>query len=802
MINFSEGVQGALLPREPQYAPDQPFETLHIEIELEFELARQRAAGSCRTVLRAFAPIDSVELDAAEMKVTGVEDAEGRALRFEHKDGKLKVRLRRKLEASEETEIVVHYVIEKPRVGLHFVPAGSKDAVYPQVWSHAEPQDARYWFPCHDNPHSRVTSEARLTVPKGYTAVSNGVLVSKEEKGGKAVFHWRMNRPHATYLISVAVGRFSVVEDKWEDIPVLYYCEKGREEEAKRGFAKTPKALAFFSEKIGVRYPYEQYSQVAVSEFPGGMEHTTCTTQTDAALLDSRAALDLDYDYLVAHELAHQWFGDLLTCRDWAHAWLNEGFATYFEVLFCEHDKGQDEALYELLQNARNYFHEDKDRYRRPIVTARYRSPWVLFDRHLYEKGACVLHLIRHLLGEEGWWKSIHHYVRSHQDKTVVTDDLIRSIREATGRNLQPVFDQWVFKGGYPHFAVRYRYEDGKAHVTVSQTQRGDDVALFTLPVELRFVGRGYDKTFKENLSKREHRFSYSLPSEPLAVEFDPDRWILKKIEFKKPFRLWENQLKLAKNSRGRMEAAESLAQWGDEKSVRLIEEAFKREKFWGAKSEFVSALGRIGTPAAQKALERLLAEKHPKVRRAVVEALSGLNRPELASRWERLLKSDPSYFVRASAARALGRLRDHQLAAKIRPLLNEPSWRDVLRASAVDAYASARLPEAEAMLKRHAGPAFQFATRAAAIRALGDFSQRDPGVVDLLIKVAETDRDERMVTAAVRALGQTEDVRAERVLERLEKESPSERVRVGAAEALVKIRRGFEASDGGKKGK
>ena len=248
--------------------------------------------------------------------------------------------------------------------------------------------------------------------------------------------------------------------EDWDGIPVVYYCEQGREDDARRGFGKTAKALKFFSEKTGVRYPYPRYAQVAVAEYPGGMEHTTCTTQTDACLIDKRAALDHDLDLLVAHELAHQWFGDLVTCAEWPHAWLNEGFATYFEVLFQEHDKGRDEAEYELLGNARVYFDEESRRYRRAIVCRTYIDPWTIFDRHLYEKGSWVLHMLRHELGDELWWKAIGHYLQ--QASRLVRADAgprRRRSRRPPGRNMQGFFDQWVYRAGHPALRARWSYD-------------------------------------------------------------------------------------------------------------------------------------------------------------------------------------------------------------------------------------------------------------------------------------------------------------------------------------------------------
>ena len=396
-ISSGEDVQNALLGKESRYAPNRDFDTLHIAIDLSVDFRRREVAASCRTRVRSFQEnLDALKFDAAGMKIIGA-TVNGKKASFSHKDHRLKVRLAKRLRTREEAEVIVRYRISQPEAGLHFIPSYPPKSPARQVWSQGQPEDSRYWFPCHDAPHEKATSEVRATVPYGFTTVSNGRLVEtrRDAKRRTVSYHWRMNQPHALYLITFAAGRFGIVKDCWRNVPVEFYCEKGREADAKRGLAKTVKAIDFFSKQLGVDYPYDKYAQVLAAEFPGGMENTSATTMTEACLIDAKAALDNDVDLLMSHELAHQWFGDLVTCRDWSHAWLNEGFATYLECLFMHHDKGEDEFDYELYRNQQDYFQEDRDRYRRPIVTRNFKNPWVLFDRHLYQKGAAVLHMLR-----------------------------------------------------------------------------------------------------------------------------------------------------------------------------------------------------------------------------------------------------------------------------------------------------------------------------------------------------------------------------------------------------------------------
>ncbi len=789
-------VKAVLLGKSPQYAPDRTFDTTHIRIELDFDLKKRAAKGACDTHFTALEDkLKKIELDAAGMKILKVTDGRGHALPHKHKDDKLEITLPRTLALGETGLARVEYRIEDPEVGLHFVAENSPNARGAQVWSHGEPEDSRYWFPCHDAPHEKATSEVVAVVPAGYMAVSNGVLVSRSKgpRAGTETFHWRMERPHAPYLICVCVGRFSEIKEQWEDVPVAYYCEKGREADARRGFGKTPAVLDFFSKKLGVRYPYARYAQVAVSEFPGGMEHTTCTTQTDVALIDERAALDTDFDGLVAHELAHQWFGDLLTCKDWSHAWLNEGFATYFESLFTEHDKGADEFRYEMSKYARSYFHEDESRYRRPIVTKEFKYPWVLFDRHLYEKGGAVLHMLRRHLGDEVWWRAIGHYVETHKDGVVETQDLVESIRQSTGKNVQPFFDQWIYRSGYPAFRLQHRW-DAKAKTATLwtvQTQRvSEDSPLFKMKIDVVYRGRGWEERFTEEINQREHTFEHKLPGEPRTVEFDPEGWILKKVEFKKPYRMWANQLTEG-SVLGRVDAAYAVARWGAEEAVNLLKRAFDRERFWGVQSEIAQALASIRTPASTEALLACLKAKHPKTRRAVVQALSGLADPMVVAKLKTLRK-DPSYHIRGEVLRALGRLRDAAHLPALKQGLAERSWFDVVRSAALAGMADIRKPEVVGLLKRHTGADHSRGVRLTAVRALGAFSSYDDSVIPFLGDLLEKP-NEWLQQAVAAALGGTDDSRALPFLEKVRDGSKSERVRVYAEEAIARIRRGLE---------
>src|SRR3990172_8044176 len=352
----------------PRYPRDRLFDVRHIRLEVAIDLEARRLWGTCSTTLAAINDgLSRLEFDCVDLAVKSVSLSGGAPLPYEVSDGRLRIDIGSPRAAGEELTVAVEYECTEPRRGLYFV---APDEAYPdkplQAWTQGQDEDSRHWFPCYDYPNEQATSEVIVTVPEGFTTVGNGELVAtRTDKSRRTTtFHWRQSVPHVAYLLSLTVGRFAKIEEAWESLPVEYYVPPGREEDGRRAFAKTPKMLAFFSERTSIRYPYAKYAQVAVADFIfGGMEIVSATTVTDRVLHDERAHLDYSADSLVAHELAHQWFGDLFTCRDWSPAWLNEGFATYFDHLFREHDLGTDEFRYALFQDAEEYFREDRERY-------------------------------------------------------------------------------------------------------------------------------------------------------------------------------------------------------------------------------------------------------------------------------------------------------------------------------------------------------------------------------------------------------------------------------------------------------
>jgi aminopeptidase N len=510
----------------------------------------------------------------------------------------------------------------------------------------------------------------------------------------------------------------------------------------------------------------------------GGMENTTATTQTDLTLHDARAHLDFSSNGLVAHELAHQWFGNLLTCKHWSHAWLNEGFATYFDALFHEYHKGTDEFRYYMHQNAQAYFREDGEEYRRPIVTNMYKEPIDLFDHHLYEKGSLVLHMLRYMLGDAAFWDSLRQYVTANRHQVVETVDLERAIEIATGRNLQAFFQQWVYKGGHPEYQVEFAWDDAThmATVTVRQqqqtsTEHGVETPLFDMPVTLLFALPEGEQRFPLRVHEQLHTFHMALPAKPRWMSFDPGNWIVKKLQLKVPKDMLIAQLQHDPDIMGRIYAAEALGEIGSLEAVASLRQVLEQDTFWGVQAEVARILGKIHTPAALEALLAHTRLPHPKARRAVVTALGAFKDDRTAAALIEVVQAgDASYFVEAEAATALGKTRRDSALALFQQAVHKPSWNETIRNGVLRGLAELQDESIIPLLRDFTTYGQPPMARYAAIRALGKLGgEKDPAPAPI-VETLTTLLDEEHFRTRMAVLDALESLHSPKTLPELER--------------------------------
>ncbi|MDZ4256917.1 MAG: M1 family aminopeptidase, partial [archaeon] len=345
---------------KPQYAEDRGFIPTHIDLSLSVDIKKQHVRGEVKTKVELFPHSKEMIFHAVEMTIHSVK-VNGKKSPYDYDKEKITIP-RGKLAGKGVVAIAFEYT--HPPMGMHFIhPTKDRPDKPYQVWTHSEAQEARYWYPCQDLPETKCPITQRITVESPFQVVGNGNLISTKKENGWITYTWDFPHPNPSYLNAIMIGEFDVIREKWKHVDIAYYFRKGKEKEARNGFKNTPQCLAFFSEYTGFEYPHNKYAQVGVADFIyGGMEHTTCTTMTDNILQDDiiHAEFDARPQQLIAHELAHQWFGDLLTCKDWSHGWLNEGFATFFEMLWQEH-RNKDEGRYAFYQDIQIYLQEDKD---------------------------------------------------------------------------------------------------------------------------------------------------------------------------------------------------------------------------------------------------------------------------------------------------------------------------------------------------------------------------------------------------------------------------------------------------------
>jgi aminopeptidase N len=695
-------VPSSLLAQEPlRTTGDRPIDIQHIRLDLRVDLPHKTIDARATLNVHSLRPLTSIALDAVDFEVQKVAllngDKDATPAHFSHDGNKLVIDLDPHWPADHAATLRIDYRIREPRDGLYFFgPTPAEPDVPLTVWSQGEPVSNRYWIPCLDHPNQRQTTELVVTVPEGFEVLSNGKLEERKANGADktVTFHWKQDKPHAAYLVTLVVGQFEVIREEWKNVPVLYYVPKNRKDEGALSFRRTREMIDYFSRRFGIDYPWDKYAQVVAEQFTaGGMENTSATTLNDYALHDERSLLDGSPDGLIAHELAHQWWGDLLTCRDWAHIWLNEGFASYAEALWDEHHEGPDAYAANMLFKSRGAIGGGKDR---PVVDRRYASPLNMFDARAYPKGAFILHMLRQRLGDDVFWKCIQRYGTEHRLQCVDTTDFRRTLERETGRSLERFFYDWTERPGNPVVEVSTEYlADTKlARVHVKQTQQTE---AFHFPLALVFhceeVINGQRSASRkqvvheQDVTEKELTFYVPLPGRPLLLEVDPQQAVLAELKENKGHDLWVAQLHDAPSLVARVRAAQHFGQSKQPGDREELAKALTAEKVWYVRNEMAAALGESGGDVCRDALLQGLKDAEARVRRACVDQLGKFHRDAtVAARLKQVLQNgDASWGVEAASLRAYARLQQPDAVAVLLPWLAKPSHNEVLRTAALE---------------------------------------------------------------------------------------------------------------------
>lgn len=661
------------------YAPDRQVDVKHIKLDVTPDFEHRTVEG---TATIRFAPIlkpvKSLRLDGARLKVSDVRSKHAIS-DFSADDESVTVLFDSAIPVGEVAEVEIDYSAE-PVEGLYFrtaamgLPEGDD-----HCWTQGEPHEARHWFPCFDYPNERASSEIICHVPKEMKVVSNGKLVGEtDEDGGMKQVHWLQEKPHVSYLICMIAGHLEKLEAKHRDVPLGFYTQPSKAKHAEFAFRDTPAIMAFYEEEIGVPYPWDKYDQATCADYHwGGMENTTITTLTQRTIYSDATENVRSSRSLDAHEMAHQWFGDYVTCKDWSHLWLNEGFATFYALLYEGHKEGRDAMLYGLYLDARDDIGPyEKDL--RPIVYRDYKVPREQFDFRAYPKGSWVLHMLRSQLGEETYRKAIKTYLEQHALGEVVTDDLRQAFEALSGKPLDRFFDQWVYHGGMPELKVSYQWlpEEKLAHVTVEQTQEtGDKVLLFDIDTTLRFIVDGKEHDEAITIDGKKQDFYVALPAEPEVVRFDPEYTLLAKVDFSKSAKLLEAQLANAEDMIGRVLACDELADVKTQDAVAALKKALNEDAFFGVRCAAARALRKIRTEEAVAALLDSVNQDDARVRKHVVEELGYCYREDAAKHLLATLETEKNPAVLATALRGLASCQGDAASAAAKKALGDQSW-------------------------------------------------------------------------------------------------------------------------------
>ena len=649
------------------YTPEKEFHTQHAKIELSLDFSRKKIAGSCTLTIAPIRPgLGRVVLDACGMEIHEA-SIDGSKCEFEYDQEKLTINPPGHLSGSHTVKIAYS---STPSEGIYFI---EPDREHPekevQAWTHSQAEFARYWFPCYDNPNDKFTSEVLLTVPKGFRVISNGKLVSEQEEGDSATFHWREELPHSSYLTSFVAGKFGEVRQEAEGVQLQYYFPESKRADVLRYFGETPRMIKVFNEVTGVRYPYSKYAQTTVEDFIfGGMENFNATTLTMLYYPDANSEEDFQHSYstpnrnptnLVAHELAHQWFGDLVTCVDWSHAWLNEGFADYMQAMYIERTRGVDQFRWDMGVKAVDFFEEDADEFRRPTVEKDFVYADDLFGMAIYAKGAWMLHELRYILGDGAFFEGVSSYLKTHSLSNADTHDFRKSMEKASGHSLEEFFEQAFDNTGFPEFEVEYAWDEASktATIRIRQTQELEmQTPVFKLPCDIVMYVDGARVKKTVMVDSGDQTFSFSLASKPTVVEFDPEHWLLKKVQFRRSVELLISQLEGSADASSRAEAARNLGEIRAGIAVGALSRAAKKAQFWDVSASALRALGEIGTPEALSALLGAGMPVDRRTRRALAEAVGNFKDESAWSLLITLLQTDWSPYVRCEAALSLAK--------------------------------------------------------------------------------------------------------------------------------------------------
>ena len=669
---------------------------IHEKVEISFDWDKQHAISKATLTLKPyFYASEQLVLDAKGFDINSITfEGSTTQLKYDYKDKEiLTIQLGKKFTRKEEYKIVISYVA-KPNErttggseaitsdkGLFFINPKGEDADPDkprQIWTQGETQSNSCWMPTIDSPNERCTQEMYITVDKKYKTLSNGLMLSSTpNNNGTRTDYWKMDIPHPPYLFMMAVGEFAVVKEKWAGIDVEYYVEPAYEKSAKAIFPHTPELLQFYSDKLGLKYPWQKYSQIVVRDYvSGAMENTTAVIFGDFMQHDARELIDEEVNEdVVAHEMFHHWFGDYVTCESWSNLTLNEGFANYSEYLWKEHKHGVDAADAHRASDFAGYIGQAATT-RHALIDFAYTNRETMFDAHSYNKGGLVLHALRNYVGDEAFFLALNRYLKNNALTAVEASQLRLAFEETTGEDLSWFWNQWFFAAGHPTLSVSQTYNTTMRKVTLNVEQTQDPVnnkAIYELPmsVDLYFKNGGKPAREKIVINARKQSFEFDAPTKPLLVDFDADRITLAVIEYDKT----EEELIVQYNNVPKFAAREEAIQGLTNSKTAAAKATFRKamnDNYWGIRGEALNAADFTDPSVMSEIATLAVNDPHSSVRSSALFQLSQSKDKKYVDVCKKVMDKEQSYTVISTALQAMNALDNAETILYIKKFENE----------------------------------------------------------------------------------------------------------------------------------
>jgi aminopeptidase N len=657
---------------------------VHTKLDVKFDYTKAWMSGKAWVTLKPhFYATDSLTLDAKGMEIKEVAIVNGSAkqpLKYQYDGAELIIKLNKVYNGGEKYTVYIDY-ISKPNElkvkgsaaitdakGLYFVnPTGEEKNKPTQIWTQGETEASSVWMPTIDKPNQKSTEEIYMTVPDKYVTLSNGLLINqKKNNDGTRTDYWKMDLPHAPYLFFMAVGDFSIVKDSYKGKEVSYYVEKEYAPVARKIFGNTPEMMKFYSEKLGVEYPWAKYAQIVGRDYvSGAMENTTATLHQESAYQNARELTEgIGWESTIAHELFHQWFGDLVTAESWSNLTVNESFANYSEVLWHEYKYGKDDGDAHNYTDMLGYLQPGNEK--KDLVRFKYADKEDMFDGVSYNKGGRILHMLRNYLGDDAFFKSLNNYLTTNKFKTGEAGQLRLAFEEVTGQDLNWYWNQWYYGSGHPELKIDYTYDDatGKATAIIEQTQKSGKI--FRLPIAIDVYNGSVKKRYKVWIENKTDSFTFNYTKRPDLINVDADKILL---GLKKDNKTAENYVHQIKNAPLYMDRKEALDYFAKNNMPELAEGL--KDKYAPLRKSTITKLAasKLAADAAiVKTIEAMAnTDKDKKTRAAAIKFLAKNKDAKYKSLYEKNL-SDSSYSVAGASLDALAALEPstaYELAKK-----------------------------------------------------------------------------------------------------------------------------------------